>query len=104
MLNRDLARPPSLVDLSAALGCSAYHLSRVFREVNGYSLRSYLATARSRAAADAIARGARNLTELALRLGYADHSHFTNAFNKEWGTSPSRFRSMINGGGDVHRH
>jgi AraC-like DNA-binding protein len=104
MLNRDLARPPSLVELSAALGCSAYHLSRVFREVNGYSLRSYLATARARAAADAIARGALNLTELALRLGYADHSHFTNAFNKEWGTSPSGFRALVNGGVDLQRH
>jgi len=97
ILNRNLARPPSLVALSATLGCSAYHLSRVFREVNGFSLRSYLGTARARAAADAIARGVRNLTDLALRLGYADHSHFTNAFNREWKTSPSKFRAMLNG-------
>lgn len=97
ILNRNLAAPPGLAALSASLGCSAYHLSRVFHEVNGCSLRAYLAAARARAAADAIARGARNLTELALQLGYADHSHFTNAFSREWQSSPSRFRAMLNG-------
>jgi AraC family transcriptional regulator len=96
-INRDLASPPSLTQLAAALSCSSYHLSRVFREVLGSSLRCYLSEARARAAADAIARGARNLTELALRLGYVDHSHFTNAFNKEWNMSPSAFRSTLNG-------
>jgi AraC family transcriptional regulator len=104
ILNRNLARPPSLVALSDALGCSPYHLSRVFREVNGFSLRGYLATARARAAADAIVRGVRNLTDLALRLGYADHSHFTNAFNREWKTSPSEFRAMYGGARPGRRH
>jgi AraC family transcriptional regulator len=102
ILNRDLARPPSLMQLSDSLGCSAYHLSRVFRDVVGSSLRSYLPTARARAAADVIARGARNLTELALQLGYADHSHFTNAFSREWRTSPSGFRAMVTR--DTHSH
>jgi AraC-like DNA-binding protein len=98
-INRDLARPPSLRELAGGLGCSPYHLSRVFREMMGESLRAYLATARARAAADALARGARNLTELALQLGYVDHSHFTNAFHKEWQVSPSAFRSLMKGEG-----
>jgi AraC family transcriptional regulator len=94
-INRDLAQPPGLTALASAMGCSAYHLSRVFREVVGVSLRSYLATARARAAVDALARGACDLTDLALRLGYVDHSHFTNAFNKEWKMSPSAFRATL---------
>ena len=31
---------------------------------------------------------------MALRLGYADHSHFTNAFRAEWGLPPSAFRAQ----------
>jgi AraC-like DNA-binding protein len=43
-------------------------------------------------AAHRLATGARDLTGLAFELGYADHSHFTNAFRQEWGVPPSRFR------------
>jgi AraC-like DNA-binding protein len=105
-INRNLADPPGLSVLAATLGCSTYHLSRVFREVIGSSLRVYLAALRARAAADAIARGARGLTQLALQLGYADHSHFSNAFYKEWQVSPSRFRDILSTGDallDDHR-
>jgi AraC-like DNA-binding protein len=41
-----------------------------------------------------VAEGARDLTELALDLGYADHSHFTN-FRHDWGLPPSRFRALV---------
>lgn len=97
-IHRDLADPPDLSGLASELNCSAFHLSRVFRSVVGRNLRSYLAAARTRAAADAIARGARNLTDLALALGYVDHSHLTRTFCKEWGVPPSTFRSRFRGG------
>lgn len=42
-----------------------------------------------------MAEGRSNLTDLALDLGFADHSHFTNAFRREWGISPSEFRTRF---------
>ncbi|WP_348652834.1 AraC family transcriptional regulator [Polyangium sp. y55x31] len=39
--------------------------------------------------------GARDLTALALDLGFADHSHFTNAFRREFGCSPSAVRRLL---------
>lgn len=92
-IRRDLADPPGPAALADALGCSAFHLSRVFRKVTGGSLREFLVKARARAAADAIARGARSLTDVALELGYVDHSHLTRAFRREWSVTPSAFRS-----------
>lgn len=94
-IHRDLAEPPSLATLASGLGCSPFHLSRIFRSVVGRNLRGYLAAARARAAADAIARGVRSLTDLALELGYVDHSHLTRAFCKEWSVPPSVFRSRF---------
>jgi AraC-like DNA-binding protein len=93
-VHRDLARPPSLSQLAEGLGCSPFHLSRVFPRVAGLSLRAYVSRLRARAAAERLARGARDLTRLALELGYADHSHFTNAFRREWGVPPSVFRAL----------
>jgi len=94
VLNERLESPPSLGELAASLGCSPFHLSHVFRRGAGLSLRRYFGRLRARAAAQRLAEGARDLTALALDLGYADHSHMTNAFRREWGLPPSRFRSL----------
>ena len=90
----DLTATPSLSDLAATLGCSPFHLSRVFRETAGISLRAYVKRLRARTAAEHLSNGASDLSALALRLGYADHSHFTNAFRAEWGLPPSAFRAQ----------
>jgi AraC-like DNA-binding protein len=92
-IHRSQGSPPSLVELSATLGCSPFHLSRIFPQVAGLSLRTYAARLRARAAAERLRQGARDLTAVALSLGYADHSHFTNAFRREWGVPPSDFRA-----------
>jgi AraC-like DNA-binding protein len=90
----DLAATPSLAELASRLECSPFHLSRVFREETGLSLRAYVKRLRARTAAEHLSAGAPDLTALALRLGYADHSHFTNAFRSEWGLPPSAFRAQ----------
>ncbi len=94
-LNRSVASPPGLAALAAKVGCSAFHLSRLFRREEGVSLREFHRRLRARLAAERLARGARDLTDLALDLGYADHSHFTNSFRREWGVPPSRFRAQV---------
>jgi AraC-like DNA-binding protein len=93
-VNERFTSPPSLGELARALGCSPFHLSRTFHRTAGLSLRRYVGRLRTRLAADRLAADARALTELALALGYADHSHFTNAFRNEWGLPPSRFRDL----------
>jgi AraC family transcriptional regulator len=93
-VNERCESPPSLTELARAHGCSPFHLSRTFRRAVGVSLRRYAGRLRTRLAAVRLAAGARDLTALALDLGYADHSHFTNAFRQEWGLPPSRFRDL----------
>jgi AraC-like DNA-binding protein len=97
-IHESLDAPPGLGELSRMLDCSPFHLSHVFRQVTGLGLRRYLQQLRARIAADHLARGARDLTELALDLGYSDHSHFTNAFRREWGAPPSWFRARLGQG------
>lgn len=94
-VNRRIELLPSLAELAQSLDCSPFHLSRTFRQVSGMSLRRYVARLRASMAAERLANGARDLTELALDLGFADHSHFTNTFRKEWGMPPSRFRARL---------
>jgi AraC family transcriptional regulator len=91
-VNERLESLPSLAELARAFGCSPFHLSRIFHRFAGLSLRAYVGRLRARRAAHRLAAGTPDLTKLALELGYADHSHFTNAFRDEWGVPPSRLR------------
>jgi AraC-like DNA-binding protein len=87
--------PPSLDALAARLGCSPYHLCRTFSRAHGAPMRRYLDRLRLRLALPRLAAGEGDLTGLALDLGYADHSHFSNAFRREFGLPPSAARKIL---------
>ena len=94
-VNNRIDALPGLEELGRNLNCSPFHLSRTFRRMTGINLRRYVARLRTSMAAERLANGERDLTELALDLGFSDHSHFTNTFRKECGVSPSRFRARF---------
>lgn len=97
VLSRSVDAPPSLVELAEALNCSPFHLSRTFRATTGIGLRHYVRRLRLLLAADRLRQGERDLTSVALDLGFYDHSHFTNAFRRELGVPPSRWRGRTQG-------
>lgn len=75
------------------LGCSPFHLCRVFRSALHVTLGRYQARLRVRAALERLSAGERDLTLLALDLGFYDHSHFCRVFRRETGCAPSAWRS-----------
>jgi AraC family transcriptional regulator len=82
----------TLVELAAVADLSPYYTTRLFRAAAGMPLHRYLLCLRLRAGLEHLAAGERNLSRLALDLGFSSHSHFTNAFRKEFGCSPSVWR------------
>jgi AraC-like DNA-binding protein len=82
----------TLDDVASAVHCSPYHLARVFQERTGVPVHRYLTHLRLRAALERLGDGADDLTQLALDLGFASHSHFTDAFRREFGAAPSALR------------
>jgi AraC family transcriptional regulator len=88
-LASNLSRHESLEDLAARLHTSPFHLARVFRTETGFTLAGYRQALRLRAALERLPATDRNLTTLALELGYSSHSHFTATFTREFGVPPS---------------
>ena len=81
-----------LHELAACLHVSPFHLARVFRRETGFGLHEYRLQLRLRIALERLpARG--RLTQLALELGFASHSHFTDTFRREFGVTPHEFDS-----------
>jgi AraC-like DNA-binding protein len=85
----------SLDEVASRLRVSPFHLARVFRAETGFSLHQYRKQLRLRLALERLREGAQSLTALAFELGFASHSHFTDAFRAEFGVAPSTLREAV---------
>ncbi len=80
-----------LEEIARKLYVSPFHLCRLFKLETGMPIHRYVNRLRLREAMEQLTEGS-DLTKLALSLGFSDHSHFTNAFRKEFGVLPSEVR------------
>jgi AraC family transcriptional regulator len=89
--------PADAVDVAAFArdhGTTEYHLRRMFSALAGMPLSEYARRRRMTLAGAALAGGAPDLLEVAVRYGYGSVEAFTRAFRSVHGTAPA----------DVRRH
>ena len=85
----------SLAQVAARVGISPFHLCRVFRSQTGMSLHQYVISLRLFAALEYLSESERNLADIAHSLGFAQHSHFTEAFRRRFGLTPLQARECL---------
>jgi AraC family transcriptional regulator len=90
--------PPSLSDLGSHAAASPFHLARVFRAHVGLPVHEYYTRLRIERALGGLLDTDRDIGRIALDLGFSSHSHFTHAFRRRTGTTPSRLRWMARHG------
>lgn len=90
-IHDDPAEAPSLADLAAVAGLTSHTALRRFRREVGTTPHAYIVQYRVRCACRAI-RGGSTLTEAAGLAGFADQSHMTRAFVRQFGVTPGRWR------------
>ena len=83
--------------LSRRLASTPFRLCRSFRTATGTTIHQYLTRVRLQQALGRLAEGSRDLTEVALELGFSSHSHFTSVFRKRLGATPDAVRREMNG-------
>jgi len=91
VLASDLGRRWTLAAIAANVGVSPVYLTQVFQQVEGLPLYRYHLQLRLARALDLLGDNA-GLTSLALDLGFSSHSHFSAAFKRAYGQTPSAFR------------
>jgi len=91
ILSENLAEPPTLQEIGERVGCSHFHLSRIFAREMGKSMTAYLRQLRLERAALLLRTGDCNVTEAALEVGYTSLSHFTVAFREMFGGCPGLY-------------
>jgi AraC family transcriptional regulator len=75
-----------------AAGYSAYHFSRIFKDMTGYSPIDYVRKRRLSSAAKDAAQSALPLIDIAVKWGFESAETFIRAFEAEHGISPGRYR------------
>jgi AraC family transcriptional regulator len=91
-LNRSFARGDGLQELARSVGCSAFHLCRVFARVTGMTIHQYRTQLRLRRSLELLQSADADILAVGLAVGYSSHSHFTSAFHRAFGVTPSEFR------------
>jgi AraC-like DNA-binding protein len=94
LLASDVGRRWTLAKIAAHIGGSPVYLTQVFQQVEGLPLYRYQLYLRLARALDLIT-AYENVSTLALDLGFSSHSHFSAAFKRTYGRSPSAFRQAL---------
>ncbi len=82
----------SLRAVAAFVHSAPSHLCWLFKQETSLPIHRYLNRLRLVASLEPLADQNPDLVNLALELGFASQSHFTRAFQREFGMPPSRFR------------
>ena len=81
--------------LAERLNYHPYYLNEVFRKNEGMPIHKYLNRQRLIRAAELLSESATSQEEIAFLCGFSSQSHFSTAFKKEYGVSPSTFRKFV---------
>jgi AraC-like DNA-binding protein len=84
-----------LTHLAGEVGCSPFHLSRVFTSVFGLPIHRALVRLRLREALERLlATTTEGVSAVAYATGFASHSHLTDGFRREYGCPPTAVRRL----------
>src|SRR6202050_1354502 len=88
-----IGQPIKLRDLAALAGISARHFERAFRQSIGFPPHAYVMKRRLDMARDLLIKQPElPIDEISLRVGFSSSSHFSSAFRRRTGFTPTNFR------------
>lgn len=94
LLSDDPGRRWTLEAIAAGVGGSPVYLTQAFQQVEGIPLYRYHLRLRLAHALDRVVH-CDDIAALAMDLGFSSHSHFTAAFRRMYGRTPTAFRRSV---------
>lgn len=94
LLAQQPERDWALDELAQRVHASPFHLARCFRATLGEPIHRYQLRVRLALALEHVLDSSTALTTLAMELGFATPSHFTAAFGRAYGITPSALRKQ----------
>ncbi len=93
ILRQEWTAPPTISSLAKRVGTNECYLKKGFREQTGLSIGKYIRDLRMGNALELLETGRYTIMEVAFAVGYTNPSHFSAAFKKFYGATPSCYLS-----------
>jgi AraC family transcriptional regulator len=97
LLHDELSTAWTLSELAASVAVHPAHLARVFRKQLGYTIGEYVRKLRVTEGMNLLQNTNTPISQIAVRLGFFDQSHFTHSFKLQTGMTPKAFRAKAAG-------
>lgn len=94
-MQRRLQAPLRMAELAREFGLSPRSFDRRFRDATGSSPLAYLQQQRMKVAKELLASTNLSISEIAYRVGYSDHGHFTRLFERALAVGPREYRRTV---------
>ncbi|MDP2040006.1 AraC family transcriptional regulator, partial [Algoriphagus sp.] len=85
----------SVQDLVKELGLSRTLVFEKFKALIGQTPNEFIQTIRLKRAAQLIQESDLKISEIAYMVGFSDPKYFSKTFQKQFGTSPSKYKSLF---------
>ncbi len=95
ILHKEWITPPTISSLAKRVGTNECYLKKSFREQTGMSIGEYIRHLRMGKAQELLETKQHTVTEVAFAVGYTNPSHFSAAFKKFYGETPSRYLAEV---------
>jgi len=93
-IDENMEEIPPLSKMAERLGYSYFYTTKKFHEIEGLSLREYIANRKIRQAAVDLYTTTEKMVDIAIRYGYSSQEAFTRAFSKVFEITPAAYRKM----------
>ena len=93
-IDRHYAEDLSIEQLARQFYLSPYHLSHIFRQKTGYSLKQYVLRRRLGEAQMRLVNAQDSVQTISEAVGFADASYFSRIFSKYVGLTPTEYRKF----------
>jgi AraC family transcriptional regulator len=95
LLHDETGDPLTLTAIADAVGVNASHLARTFRKRHGCTVGEYVRRLRIERASRELATSRVPISEISLRAGFFDQSHFSKVFRRHTGMTPAEYRNRV---------
>lgn len=93
-LNENIGRKIRLDELAEYIGCSASHMSELFRQRTGHSILNYFNLLKVKLACQLLDTTDMKLNQISFKVGIDDPLYFSRLFSKAMGMSPRAYRTL----------
>lgn len=92
LLEERLQNPPTIYELSRLVGLNEFKLKKGFKELFGNTIFGYLTDYRLGFARQFLLNTDKTIADISNMIGYSHQQHFSTAFKRKYGVTPSELR------------